>query len=417
MLVAEQSPGGAAMKKTGVLVILLVLGSDALSADDRPGPKSPRVFQFNGARIAEVRRRVEQGDRQLVRALAGLRSRADEALRTPLLSVADKPQVPPIGDKHDYLSIAPYWWPDPSKPDGKPYIRKDGQTNPDRANYDRPKIGRLCEAVPALALAHALTGNEAYATHASRLLRTWFLAPATRMNPNLNFGQFIPGITDGRAAGVIETRGLIGVVDAVGLLEGSGSWTAQNTEDMRAWFRSYLDWLQTSPIGQEESRARNNHGTWYDAQVASFALFVGDERLARTVLARSKARIATQIEPDGRQPLELSRTKALGYSVMNLEGLTTLAALGDRVGVALWHERSPDGRSIRTALDWMIPFATGVRHWPYQQIVEMRPIGLLIPLRRAAIAFHDPAYEQAIAKLIATSGEPDETLELLYPPQ
>jgi hypothetical protein len=404
------------MTRTGLLLVLLALGSDALAAGDGTGPKPPQVFQFNGARIAEVRRRVEQGDKPLVRALDRLCSRADQALETPLLSVADKPQVPPSGDKHDYLSIAPYWWPDPTKPDGKPFIRKDGRTNPDRANFDRPKIGRLCEAVPTLALAYALTGNQAYAAHASRLLRAWFLDPATRMNPNLNFGQFIPGITEGRAAGIIETRGLIGVVDAIGLLEGSAHWTGQDAEGMRAWFRAYLDWLRTSPIGQDESRARNNHGTWYDAQVATFALFVGDEELARKVLTRSKARIAAQLEPDGRQPLELTRTKALGYSIMNLEGLTTLAALGERVGVDLWHERSADGRSIRKALDWIIPYATGAKDWTYQQIIEIRPTGLLIPLRRAAIAYHEPAYEQAIAKLIAASGEPDETLELLYPP-
>jgi hypothetical protein len=404
------------MRKTGLLLVLLVLGPDALAAGDRSGPKPPRVFQFDGARIAEVRRRVEQGDKPLARALDRLRSRADEALRTPLLSVADKTQVPRSGDKHDYLSSAPYWWPDPNKPDGKPYIRKDGRTNPDRSNFDRPKLGRLCEAVPTLALAYALTGHEPYARHGARLLKCWFLDPATRMNPNLNFGQFIPGITEGRAAGVIETRGLIPVVDAVGLLEGSAHWTEQDAEGMRDWFHDYLDWLRTSPIGQDEARAKNNHGTWYDAQVATFALFVGDEELARQVLTRSKARIAAQLEPDGRQPLELGRTKALGYSIMNLEGLTTLAALGERVGVDLWHERSSDGRSIRKALDWIIPYATGAKEWTYQQIIEIRPTGLLIPLRCAAIAYHEPGYEQAIAKLSATSGEPDETLELLYPP-
>jgi hypothetical protein len=404
------------MRKTGLLLVFLALGPDSLAAGERAGLAPPKVFQFDAARIAEVRRRVERGDRPLIRALDRLRSRADQALQTPLLSVADKPQVPPSGDKHDYLSIAPYWWPDPDKPDGKPYIRKDGRTNPDRSNFDRPKIGQLCDAVPTLALAYASTGNEAYATLASRLLKTWFLAPATRMNPNLNFGQFIPGITEGRAAGIIETRGLIGIVDAVGLLEGAAHWTEPDARAMRAWFRSYLDWLQTSPIGQDESRARNNHGTWYDAQVATFALFVDGERLARQVLTHSKARIAEQIEPDGRQPLELTRTKALGYSIMNIEGLTTLAALGDRVGVDLWREHTADGRSIRKALDWLIPYATGAKDWTYQQIIEIRPTGLCIPLRRAASAYHEPAYEQAIVKLIAASGEPDETLELLYPP-
>jgi hypothetical protein len=406
---------GDLMRNAGLILIVLSAGSLS-RADDQSGP-APRVFQFDGARIAEVRRQVARGDARLSAAVDRLRARADEAMRTPVLSVADKAQTPPSGDKHDYLSIAPYWWPDPEKPDGKPYIRKDGRVNPDRSHYDRPKLGRMGDAVWTLALGYALTGHEPYAAHASRLLRAWFLDPSSRMNPNLNFGQFVTGHNDGRASGIIETRILIGVVDAVGLIEGAPSWTASDSEGMRAWFRDYLSWLRTSPIGREEGRAKNNHGTWYDAQAASFALFVGDDRLAREILAGSKARVASQIQPDGRQPLELARTKAFGYSTMNLEGFTTLAALGERVGVDLWHESSPDGRSIRRALDWLIPYATGEKPWTYPQIVEANPAGLLIPLRRASNVSHDPSYERAIAKILAAEGEPDDTLELLYPPK
>jgi hypothetical protein len=336
-------------------------------------------------------------------------------MRTPVLSVVEKPQVPPSGDRHDYLSIAPYWWPDPSRPDGKPYIRKDGRTNPERSQYDRPKIGRLCEAVPTLALAYALTGHDPYAEHAARLLRAWFLDPATRMNPNLNFGQFVPGRNDGRAEGIIETRGLMPVVDAVGLLAGAPSWSEQDTEAMRAWFQRYLAWLRESPLGRAESSARNNHGTWYDAQFATFALFVGDDRLAREVLLRvGEKRIVRQIEPDGRQPLELTRTKSFGYSLMNLEGLVTLAALGQRMDVDIWRYRSPDGRSIRAALDWLVPYATGENPWPYEQIAEMGA-GRMIPLlERAARIYHEPAYERAVATLIGRGEKATDEWKLLH---
>jgi hypothetical protein len=377
---------------------------------------APRVFLFEGRRIGEVRQRIEQGDQGLADALKRLRTRADEAMRTPVLSVVEKPQVPPSGDRHDYLSIAPYWWPDPSRPDGKPYIRKDGRTNPERSQYDRPKIGRLCEAVPTLALAYALTGHDPYAEHAARLLRAWFLDPATRMNPNLDFGQFVPGRNDGRAEGIIETRGLMQVVDAVGLLAGAPLWTEQDAEAMRSWFRRYLAWLRESPLGRAESSARNNHGTWYDAQVATFALFVGDDRLAREVLRLvGEKRIARQIEPDGRQPLELSRTKSFGYSLMNLEGLVTLAALGQRMDVDLWQYRTPDGRSIRAALDWLVPYATGENPWPYEQIAEMG-VGRMIPLlERAARTYHEPAYERAVDKLIRRGEKATDEWELLRP--
>ena len=82
--------------------------------------------------------------------------------------------------------------------------------------------------------------------------------PYTQTNPNLNFDQYIPGRNDGRSYGIIETRGLIGIVDAVGQFEYSESWTVQNTEGMKAWFRNYLTWLQTSQIGQKASSAQIN---------------------------------------------------------------------------------------------------------------------------------------------------------------
>src|SRR5262245_27147714 len=123
-------PRGDLMRNAALFLLVLSVCS-ATRADDRPGPAAPRVFQFDGARIAEVRRRIERGDARLSAAVDRLRARADEAMRTPVLSVADKPQTPPSGDKHDYLSMAPYWWPDPDKPDGKPYIRKDGRVNPE----------------------------------------------------------------------------------------------------------------------------------------------------------------------------------------------------------------------------------------------------------------------------------------------
>jgi hypothetical protein len=360
---------------------------------------------------------IDGGDERLGQALGRLRAEADRALQTPLLTVVEKPQVPPSGDKHDYLSMAPYWWPDPGQPDGKPYISKDGRTNPERSRYDAPKLSRLSSAVPTLALAYALTGHEPYADHAARLLRAWFLDPKTRMNPNLNFGQFVPGRNDGRGAGIIETRGLIGIVDAVGLLEGLASWAARDTDGMRAWFRDYLTWMRTSPIGRAEAEARNNHGSWYDAQVVAYALFVGDDRLAREVLEAAKGgRIARQVEPDGRQPLELTRTKSLGYCMFNLEALTTLAAFGDRAGVDLWRYRTGDGRSVRTALDWLVPYAIGAKPWPYEQITTPRASGLLLPLRRAAVAYNEPAYERVIEQLTARGEQAGDSFELLHPP-
>src|SRR5581483_6882809 len=103
-------------------------------------------------------------------------------------------------------------------------------------------------------------------------------------------GQFVPGLNEGRGSGIIDTVRLLPVVDAVGLLGGSKSWTAADQAGVEAWFREYLRWLQTSKLGRQEAAAVNNHGTWYDVQVTTFALFLGERATAVRVVEASKAK-------------------------------------------------------------------------------------------------------------------------------
>jgi hypothetical protein len=326
---------------------------------------------------------------------------ADRAIGEGPFAVTQKKVTPPSGDKHDYMSQAPYFWPDPSKPNGLPYIRRDGERNPELKKIsDHDESGRMGEDSRNLALAYYFTGNAKYADRATLLLRTWFLDPATKMNPNLEFGQGIPGINTGRGIGLIETRSFIPALDAVGLLAGSKAWTAADQQGMHDWFEQFLHWMRTSEKGQAEDAAKNNHGTWYDLQVTRYALFLGDRKLATDTLERVKTRrIALQIEPDGREPLELARTNAWSYSIGNLDGLMQLADIGQQVGVDLWHYQAPNGGSIRGALDFLLPYAADAKPWNYRQISGFHADALLHELQRADAVFHDPKYAQAIHQL------------------
>src|SRR5204862_1381582 len=196
--------------------------------------------------------------------------------------------------------------------------------------------------------------------------------------------QLVKGVNDGRSFGIIESIRLLNVVDAVGMLGESTVWSSDDQTRMQSWFGDYTTWMKQSKNGQDEAAATNNHGCWYDAQLASFLLFLGDDAGAKRILESVKdRRIAPQIEPTGEQPRELARTKSFSYSVYNLRALTLPADLGDRVGVDPWHYQTPDGRSIRAALDWLIPFATGEQKWSHQQLGSLEPQSLLVPLRRA----------------------------------
>jgi hypothetical protein len=162
----------------------------------------------------------------------------------------------------------------------------------------------------------------------------------------------------------------------------------------------------------DEDAAKNNHGNWYDVQVTDMALFVGDRALARETLERVKTRrITVQIEPDGRQPLELARTKAWGYSNMSLDALCRLATLGDEVGVDLWNFKTADGRSIRAAIDFLAPYAAGEKKWDYQEIAGFHAGALTPTLWRAAKAYHDPKYA-VLAQQIGSDRDDLDTLLL-----
>ena len=164
---------------------------------------------------------------------------ADSLLQCRPMSVMDKAEAPASGDKHDYMSLARYYWPDASKPDGLPYVNRDGLSNPELNRYDRNRLGTTCRRINTLALAWYLSGNEAYAAKAAGLARTWFLDPATRMNPNLNYAQIAKGHNGnrGRSYGVLDAYSLVETLDALTLLEGSKSFPARDQKKMRRWVK------------------------------------------------------------------------------------------------------------------------------------------------------------------------------------
>jgi hypothetical protein len=362
---------------------------------------APRYYAAAPGALEATKARLAAGDKSLEPALRQLVRDADQALGFAPVSVTQKTRLAPSGDRHDYMSTAPYYWPDPAKPDGLPYIRRDGQVNPESrtAASDQMRLEALGENVETLALAYYFTGKEDYAAHAARLLRVWFLDPATRMNPHFNYSQGVPGSVDGRPAGMIEIGGLVDAADASGLLAGSPAWTEADEAALRRWCAEFLDWMRTSKLGRGVSAGSNNQATMADVRALRLALKVGRADVARQIATEAgPKRIAVQIAPDGSQPHELTRTKSFSYSRLNLGGLTQLAELGRLVGVDLWAFRTPDGRSLRGAVDYLHPYvADPKKPWPHEQIAGQSRSGFAGILRRAALATGDEGYEKTLA--------------------
>jgi hypothetical protein len=398
-------------------VVVAALALAAVTAMPAAGqPPQPRVFVLRAENLAAARTNLWRRDTSYANAYKVLLDDAKAALAIAPLSVTQKKRIATSGDRHDFMSIVPNWWPDRSKPDGLPYVRLEGSVNPEtRDDSDSPRFAHLAEAVQTLGLAYYLSADETYARHAAILLRAWFLDSATRMNPNLRFGQAVPGVSEGRGFGLIDTREMSGIVDGVGMLQPSTSWTAADQRGMVDWGRAFLQWIRTSKQGQEAVAAKDTYGTWIDVQSASLALFVGDSAFAREVIARrGPARVDSQIKPDGSQPAEFARARSRTYTAFNADAFTRLAELSRWVSVDLWRYRSPSGGSIRGALEYLAPYADSTKAWPGQQTTPETPLSLMRPYRRADQALESAVLRAALNKISPGAREFDRS-HLWYP--
>ena len=375
----------------------------------------PKTFVLEGEALHRNFQLIVANNTEKTKALKTLLNKADKIVKEgKLYSVMNKKQVPPSGDKHDYMSTGPYWWPDPTKPDGLPYIRKDGLRNPTYYDIsDTEEIDRMRDDAETLALGYYFTKDDKYAKFASKLIRTWFLDSETRQNPNLNFGQGIPGKNTGRGIGIIETRGLFRVIDAAILLQESGSWTKENHLALKQWFSDYLMWLRESPIGKDEADEHNNHGTHYSVQVIGYAIFTGQPEIVATEIETFKNRMESQLKTDGSQPFELERTKSWDYVNMNLDGYFLVAQLAEKSNVNLWQFETKERKSIKKCLDWMVPYLKNEKKWDHEQIKNIEYEETIRILKIATQKYSNSSYD-ALAKVVDINTYQSEMNQLTF---
>lgn len=362
----------------------------------------PKTFVLNGEVLSKNKQIIDKNtDATKSAALKSLLAKADKIVKVgKLYSVMNKKQLPPSGNKHDYMSQAPYWWADSTKANGLPYIRRDGERNPELKKLtDHEEMGKLINDTEIVALAYYFSKNEDYSAYVSLLLKTWFLNDSTRQTPHLNFGQGIPGINSGRGIGIIETRELYRIIDAVTLINGSKNWSKQNHTALKKWFSDYLTWLIESPIGKDEADEHNNHGTHYDVQVIGYALFTEQIPLARQQIEITKQRMSSQLKHDGSQPFELARTLSWDYANMNLMGFFTIARMAEIVNIDLWKYRTSDDKNLQKCVDWMIPYLKKEKNWDYKQIKSMEYDNTVKILRISAVKYASPIYD-SLAKTL-----------------
>ncbi|MCX5646113.1 MAG: alginate lyase family protein [Phycisphaerae bacterium] len=332
---------------------------------------------------------------------------ADEALSVAPISITQFRAQLSEGGPHDFYSNGDYWWPDPNKPDGLPYVQRDGQSNPQNFSAHRMALRNMRDTVAALAAAYALDGQEKYADKAVALLKVFFLDEATKMNPSLLYAQAIPGRVSGRGIGIIDTLHLAEVPPAILALSHSKAMTRETLASLKKWFGDYAQWMTTRKYGLDEMNAKNNHSVAFMVQLASFATLTGD--MAKLDLCRQRYQevfVPQQMAPDGSFPQELRRTKPYGYSIFQLDNMAILCQRLSTVSDNLWTYTLPDGRGIRKATEYLYPFLQDKSKWPHKPDVEHFDAW---PVRQPALLFAAHAFGEKKYLDLWKSLNPDPT--------
>ena len=324
------------------------------------------------------------------------------------------------GTPHDYYSEAP---PDPNS---------EAAELPFTAHRDA--ILQLGLAVPALAAAYFLTSDERYAKHAALHLRAWFVDPATRMTPSLEYGQVraqagSAGSTmqnnslhaaAGRFEGILETLPLVEVARAIPFLAASSEISPADLGAARAWFATYLQWL-TAPEDSGPRLAalardqKDHHGTSWLLQASAYsnlALPQGDvaksEDSALGVLRHhyKTVTLRAQISPIGRFPHELVSTTPYRDSLFNLDMMAAICLLLSTRFESIWDYQLEDGPGMRGAIAYHFPFIANRSTWPFR--ADAQHFNEL-PSRRDSLLFAAHAYQRPEYAALWKTLSPDPT--------
>jgi hypothetical protein len=294
------------------------------------------------------------------------------------------------GTNHDFYSEGDYWWPDEKNPNG-PYIRKDGFTNPANFNTHREALIRFSQISGALASAFVLTNDKKYTDKLALHLKAWFVNQDTKMNPNLLYAQAVKGVATGRGIGIIDTVHLVEVTKAIHAIENSSALSKADLEAIKFWFRNYLNWMTTHEYGISERDNGNNHSVCWTMQAAAFADLIQDTKTMDFCRNFYKTTLLpNQMDKDGSFPLELKRTKPYGYSLFNLDAMTSICQILSNKQDNLFAYTTEDGRNLELGLKFMIPYIENKSLWPFQHDVMYWDEW---PVRHSSLLFGGLAYK------------------------
>lgn len=373
------------------------------------------LIPFNTTLLEQLKANYQNGETQVTQYVAFFEHVAEKYIKMSPFSVTAKTKLPPSKDPRDYMTLSPYWWRDSTKVDGLPYIRKDGERNPEVYEYpERENANRFGDAAFCLGVLYYITGKEVYAQACAKFLRAWFIDPKLGMNPNMTYAQYVPGMKKMRGSGFIDSRRFIRALGSAKLIESSSSWTATDKKKLDDWATAFCYWMENSTQGQKESQAVNNHGLWYETIHLMVLAYLGQtERIQEVVSQSILPKIGAQVADDGSLPQELKRTLSLHYSTFALEAVMEAHQVTSQIGINLWSTSASNGKTIGQAVAYLYPFYVSPDSWEFKQIKPFDQSRAAIILYEAGMAMGNQTYLDT-ARRIGLKSDSLDVDRLLY---
>ena len=299
-------------------------------------------------------------------------------------------------DIHEFYSEAPYWWPQDGDPKA-PYVRRDGQTNPNRFVANKNALTAMSDAVFTLGTAAYLLDDPRYAQRAARDIHTWFINPKSRMTPTWSIPR--PSAISIMDAALASSMAAYSSAPSRGWNSSPkpASGTPKTRPSSRSGFRiPHLAHHQRQRRQREARRQQSRH------------LVDRPGRRHRHLRRRRRQQKAAfnyyrdhifprQIKSDGSAPREETRTRSLWYSAFNLEALPPSAASPNsgRRPVDRARQRR---RDIATVIEYLEPYLTDPKKWTKEQITDFSNEGIHF-LAYAGMGMKKPEYITLFRKL------------------
>lgn len=396
---------------TFITLLMLLFGAGTTAVAQKPNLSLP----INKQLLDNVRQAYRSGDKATAKRIADMAAYAEKYLKNKPVSVTDKKIIAPSNDPRDYITLSPYWWSDSTKKDGLPYVRRDGKRNPEVYEYANREQGNYVgSSVDYLSILYYVTGEKRYAKACAAQMRAWFTDEKRGINPNMTYSQIVPGRTNLRGTGIIDSRRFVSAILMSQLIEGSGEWTQKDINTLKAWVGAYCYWLENSTQGRKESKAVNNHGLWYDAIHIMLLAYLDRKADVENALNNGIiAKLNDQIAADGSLPQELRRTLSLHYSTFVLDALIETAHVVRPLGINLWTQKTAKGTGMTDIVNFLQPFYLNPQTWQHKQIKPFETERGMVVLREAAMNTGNKDYLRA-AERVEVNGNSKTIYALLY---